>query len=107
MSEKNEVEIIKLLKKQNSLLCNICKKLDEIDKRSVMVKSNDEVAKNISCVPLTLSSDQTIPKLTENEKTLEICHVVRNGILYTFNQGICVEQRAANKFENYVHRQAD
>lgn len=107
MSEKNEVEIIKLLKKQNSLLCNICKKLDEIDKMSVMVKSNDEVAKDISCVPLPLSSDQTIPQLTENEKTLEICHVVRNGILYTFNQGICVEQRAANKFENYVHRQAD
>lgn len=107
MSEKNEVEIIKLLKKQNSLLCNIHKKLDEIDKSSVMVKSNDDVAKDISCVPLTLSSDQTIPKLTENEKTLEICHVVRNGILYTFNQGICVEQRAANKFENYVHRQAD
>lgn len=107
MSEKNEVEIIKLLKKQNSLLCNIYKKLDEIDKRSVMVKSNDDVAKDISCVPLAFSSDQTIPKLTENEKTLEICHVVRNGILYTFNQGICVEQRAANKFENYVHRQAD
>jgi hypothetical protein len=107
MSEKNEVEIIKLLKKQNSLLCNIYKKLDDIDKRSVMVKSNDEVEKDISCVPLTLSSDQTIPKLTENEKTLEICHVVRNGILYTFSQGICVEQRAANKFENYVHRQAD
>ena len=72
-----------------------------------MVKSNDEVAKDISCVPLPFSSDQTIPQLTENEKTLEICHVVRNGILYTFNQGICVEQRAANKFENYVHRQAD
>ena len=107
MSEKNEIEIIKLLKKQNSLLCNICKKLDEIDKKSVMIKSNDEVTKDIPCVPLTLSSDQTIPKLTENEKTLEICHVVRNGILYTFNQGICVEQRAANKFENYVHRQAD
>ena len=107
MNEKNEVEIIKLLKKQNSLLCNIYKKLDEIDKRSVIVKSNDEVTKDISCVPLTLSSDQTIPQLTDNEKTLEICHVVRNGILYTFNQGICVEQRAANKFENYVHRQAD
>ena len=107
MSEKNEVEIIKLLKKQNSLLCNIYKKLDEIDKRSVTVKSSDEVAKDISCVPLTLSSDQTIPQLTENEKTLEICHVVRNGILYTFNQGICVEQKVANKFENYVHRQAD
>ena len=106
MSEKNEVEIIKLLKKQNSLLCNIYKKLDEIDKRSVMVKSNDEVEKDISRVPLPFSSDQTIPKLTENEKTLEICHVVRNGSLYTFNQGICVEQRAANKFENYVHRQA-
>lgn len=107
MSEKNEVEIIKLLKKQNSLLCNICKKLDEIDKRSAMVKSNDGVEKDIPCVPLPFSSDQTIPQLTENEKTLEICHVVRNGILYTFNQGICVEQRAANKFENYVHRQAD
>lgn len=107
MNEKNEVEIIKLLKKQNSLLCNIYKKLDAIDKKGVIVKSNDEVAKDISCMPLTLSSDQTIPQLTENEKTLEICHVVRNGILYTFNQGICVEQRVANKFENYVHRQAD
>lgn len=107
MNEKNEVEIIKLLKKQNSLLCNIYKKLDEIDKKSIRVKSSDDGIKDISCVPLTLSSEQTIPQLTENEKTLEICHVVRNGILYTFNQGICVEQRVANKFENYVHRQAD
>lgn len=107
MNEKNEVEIIKLLKKQNSLLCNIYKKLDEIDKRSRIETESAENLKDISCVPLTLSSDQTIPQLTENEKTLEICHVVRNGILYTFNQGICVEQRAANKFENYVHRQAD
>lgn len=105
MSEKNEVEIIKLLKKQNSLLCNICKKLDEIDKRGRIETESAENIKNISSV--SLSSDQTIPKLTENEKTLEICHVVRNGILYTFNQGNCVEQRAANKFENYVHRQAD
>lgn len=105
MNEKNEVEIIKLLKKQNSLLCNIYKKLDEIDKRSIMLKSSDDDMKDISCVPL--SNNQTIPQLTENEKTLEICHVVRNGILYTFNQGICVEQKVANKFENYVHRQAD
>lgn len=107
MSEKNEVEIIKLLKKQNSLLCNICKKLDEIDKRYRIETESAENIEDISRVPLTLSSDRTIPQLTENEKTLEICHVVRNGILYTFNQGICVEQRAANKFENYVHRQAD
>lgn len=107
MNEKNEVEIIKLLKKQNSLLCNIYKKLDEIDKKDLTVKRSYEDIKNISRVPLTLSSEQTIPQLTENEKTLEICHVVRNGILYTFNQGICVEQRVANKFENYVHRQAD
>nr|DAP15078.1 MAG TPA: hypothetical protein [Bacteriophage sp.] len=107
MNEKNEVEIIKLLKKQNSLLCNIYKKLDGIDKRSLTLKRSYEDVNNISRVPLTSSSDQTIPQLTENEKTLEICHVVRNGILYTFNQGICVEQRVANKFENYVHRQAD
>lgn len=105
MNEKNEVEIIKLLKKQNSLLCNIYKKLDEIDKRGRIETESAENIKDISCVPL--SSDQTIPQLTENEKTLEICHVVRNGILYTFNQGICVEQRVASEFENYVHRQAD
>lgn len=105
MNEKNEVEIIKLLKKQNSLLCNIYKKLDEIDKRCRIETGSAENIKDISCVPL--SSDQTIPQLTENEKTLEICHVVRNGILYTFNQGICVEQKVASEFENYVHRQAD
>lgn len=91
MTDRDSKEIISLLKKQNSILVSIYKKLEEMDRRTI---SED--------IPF-----DSIPKLTSNEKTLELCHVVKDGMLYTFNKGCCVECRKASNFEQYVYRSAD
>lgn len=95
MTDKDTKEIIKLLRKQNSILINIYKKLSE---------DEEEEAAKAKAVDIPLDM---IPKLTSNERTLELCHVVKDGNLYTFNRGICVECRKASNFEQYVYRSAD
>lgn len=94
MNEKDCKQIINLLRKQNAILADISKKLD-------LVCAGGETKE------LNLPNADMIPVLTANEKTLDICRVVKNGILYTFSYGNCIESRKASNFESYVFRSAD
>ena len=98
---ENEVKyIVNLLRKQNAILADISKKLDVVVNR-IKTDAESELDDSNDILP------DMIPRLTDNEKSLAICRVVKDGILHTFNYGNCIESRKASEFEKYICRSAD
>lgn len=98
MEKRENQEIIRLLKKQNALLVDISKKLGELLEASKDEEIRDKAREAMA--------NCGVPELLDNEKTLETCHVIKDGVRFTFHEGRLVEKRDANKSDYYLYRKA-
>lgn len=98
MEKKESQEIVRLLKKQNALLVDISKKLGML----VETSKDEEIREKAK----EAMESCDIPKLLDNENTLETCHVIKDGVRFTFHEGRLVEKRDASKSDYYLYRKA-
>lgn len=96
-------ELVKLMRKQNAILADISKKLDRIDPQ---FSPEDKAIQEKALEAIKQVDNSYIPKLNDNEKTLEICHVVKDGTKYTFNNGKLIEENKATPLDCYLYRNA-
>lgn len=92
-------ELVKLMRKSNAILADISKKLDV-----VIGKPEDKAIQEKALEAIKQVDNSYIPKLNDNEKTLEICHVVKDGVKYTFNNGKLIEENKATPLDCYLYR---
>ena len=105
-------ELVKLMRKNNAMLADISKKLDRIMGDGPKLKIDpqfspeDEAIQEKALEAIKQVDNSYIPKLNDNEKTLEICHVVKDGTKYTFNNGKLIEETKATPLDCYLYRNA-
>ena len=105
-------ELVKLMRKNNAMLADISKKLDRIMGDGPKLKIDpqfspeDEAIQEKALEAIKQVDNSYIPKLNYNEKTLEICHVVKDGTKYTFYNGKLIEETKATPLDCYLYRNA-
>lgn len=98
-------ELVKLMRKNNAMLADISKKLDRIMDDGP-ISPEDKAIQEKALEAIKQVDNSYIPKLNDNEKTLEICHVVKDGTKYTFNNGKLIEENKATPLDCYLYRNA-
>lgn len=98
-------ELVKLMRKNNAMLADISKKLDRIMEDGP-ISPEDKAIQEKTLEAIKQVDNSYIPKLNDNEKTLEICHVVKDGTKYTFNNGKLIEETKATPLDCYLYRNA-
>lgn len=97
-------ELVKLMRKNNAILADISKKLDVVIGDSKKISLEDKTIQEKALEAIKQVDNSYIPKLNDNEKTLEICHVVKDGVKYTFNNGKLIEENKATPLDCYLYR---
>lgn len=104
-------DLIKLTRKNVAIMAEINKKLDKIiynepkEKKKMPNPDLTDIQEKAKAA-IEEVEDSFVPKLNDNEKTLEICHVVKDGTLYTFNKGKMVDEKKATPLDCYLYRKA-
>ena len=98
-------ELVKLMRKNNAMLADISKKLDRI-MGDGPASPEDKAIQEKALEAIKQVDNSYVPKLNDNEKTLEICHVVKDGTKYTFNNGKLIEETKATPLDCYLYRNA-
>lgn len=90
-----EKQIISLLRKQNAILADIYREIKKDNHNDIMLNSTD------------IPAEKTAIELLPNERVLEVCHVIKNNMKYTYSKGKCIEVKPATPTDCYMYRNID